>query len=102
MPFADDGGVVTGLLQQFGQGRLGAVEGVPVIPHPIEVAVFSGEQYCPAGRADGVGDKAVFKQSPLFRQPVDMRRCNQLAAIAADRLLGMVVRHDEEDVGLLR
>ena len=81
------------------EGRLRTVEGIPVVAHAVEVAVFSCEQNCPAGRADGVGDEAVFEQRPLFRQPVDVRRADERAAVAADGLLGVVVRHDEEDVG---
>ena len=102
VPFAHYGGVVAGLLEQFGEGGLGAVEGVPVVAHAVDMAVFPGEEDGPAGSADGIGDETVLEQGAFPCQPVDVRCFDKCASIAADGLLGMVVRHDKEDVGLLR
>ena len=53
---------------------------------------------------DGIGTKRIFKEHPLFCQPVD-GRCRvefcQSASIGANCLGGVVIRHDEENVRLL-
>ena len=42
--------------------------------------------------------KTLREHHPLAREAVDVRRLIDLRAIRADRVRGMVVRHDEDDV----
>ena len=46
VPFADKRRLVAGLLQQFWEGELRAVESTSVINEAIQVAVFTGEDHC--------------------------------------------------------
>jgi hypothetical protein len=78
VPFADDGGLVAGLLQQLGEGLLRAVEAVAVVVEAVQVAVFAGLDDGAAGAADGVGHETALELHALLREPVHVRRLQQL------------------------
>ena len=98
VPFADDRRLVTGLLQQLGKRGLAAVEPALVVVEAVLVAVLAGENARPARSANRIGDIAAVKPHPLGRNPVDVRRFVAIGAIGADRLVGMIIAHDEQDV----
>ncbi len=98
MPLADDGRLVAGRLQQLRQRHLAAVEGVAVVAQPVQVTVLAGQQNGAARRADRVRDEAVREAHAFTGDAIDVRRLDQVAAVGADRALGMIVRHDEQDV----
>ena len=99
VPLADDGRVVAGLVEQAGKRRLLLlVERIEVLD-AVSVGVLAGEDRRPAGRADGVGHEAVGEPHALRGDAVDLRGRVDLRAVAADRLGGVVVGHDEEDIG---
>ena len=54
-----DRGLVARFLQQFGEGLLIPVEGVPIIHEAILVAVLAGLDYRPTGSANRIGAKAI-------------------------------------------
>lgn len=61
--------------------------------------VSSGQDGCATRRADRVGHVAVVEAHAFFGEPVEVRRRVDGGAVAADRFRGMVVRHNEQDVG---
>jgi len=52
---------------------LSAIEGSKVIDESVFVTELSGEQYRPAGSADGVGNKGAVEYNPFFGEFVNMR-----------------------------
>ena len=104
VPFADDRRLVAGFLQQFRESHLGRVEpAVGVVVKAVEVVVLPRQHARPAGPADGIGHQAAVEPHALPGQPVDVRRLVELArvTVGADRLIGMVIREDEHDVGFV-
>ena len=102
MPFADQGRRVAGLLQQLGKRLLRAVEtAVAVVVEAVDVRVLAGQDRRPARPADRVRHEAAIKPHPFARDPIHVRRGEQLAtlAVGADRLAGQIVGEDEQDVG---
>ena len=68
----------------------------------VQVAVQAGKNDRPAGRANGVGDEGVPKQHALVREAVEIGggiEDGEAAPIGAERLCGMIVRKDEDDIG---
>ena len=66
--------------------------------HAVQVAVFAGEDCGTARRADRIDGIAAVKPHPLIREPVQLRRLVHSAAVGADGVRRVVVRHDEQDV----
>jgi len=102
VPLADDRRLVAGLLEQLGERLLRRVELDAVVDHPVRVAVLPRLDHRPARRADRVRHKTVMEDHPLGGQAVDLGRLVDLRAVGADRVRGVVVGEDEEDVGPLR
>ena len=102
VPFADDRRLVAGLLEQFGHCLLRPVEKTIIRGISIEMAVFAGENHRSGRSTDGVRHKTVPKQHSLFRKPIQIRRLIDAIAVATQRLVGMVICHDKENVGTLR
>ena len=101
MPFADDRCLVAGLLQEFGDRHLPAVEPAVVVGKAIPVAVFAGEDHRPRGAADRIGTETVAKQGTLTGNPVDVGGVDQLRSIRRDGRRGVVIGKNEKDVGAL-
>jgi hypothetical protein len=99
MPFADEGRLIARRLKKLGEGLLRPVKNVGVVANPIEMAVPSSEDGGPARGAYPVGAKAVVKPHTFPGDPVDVRGLVEAASITADGLRGVVVRHDEDDIG---
>src|SRR5690606_8189077 len=105
MPFADDSGFVTMLLQDFGKGLLCAIEPFASVLHKaIFMTVFTRQDGCPAWATDGVATVIIQKQGAFFGNTVDVG-CwcfsRNGMAVSADRLFGMVVAHDKYHIGPL-
>ena len=64
------------------------------------MAVFAGHHRRAARPADGIGNQAAVEPHPLARDPVEVRRLNELARIVVgtDRLIRVVIGEDEDDV----
>lgn len=99
VPFADEGGLVTGLLEAFGEGDLGAVEGLLVGALAVGVAVESGEEGGARGGADGVSAEEVAHEHAFCGEAVDVGCGVSGGAVGGDGLSGVVVGEDEDDVG---
>ena len=84
-------GRVAGGLQQFRKRDLAAVERITVIAKPVQVAVFARQQDGAARCADRIGDEAVREANAVRSNSIDIRCLDEVAAVGADRPLGMVV-----------
>ena len=105
MPFSDHGGQVARLAHQGGQVLPCGGNPPPERQHPVGLAVLSGDDRGPARCTDGVIAEAVFKKHPLLRQPVDHRgrvELRQPGSVDPEGLRGVIVAHDEKNVGTLR
>jgi hypothetical protein len=49
-------------------------------------------------RANRIRDEGIRKPHPFPREPIQMRRFDELAAIRTDRVRRVIVSHDEDDV----
>ena len=99
VPLTDDGGLVSGRLEQLGEGLLVAIkDAVLVIRKAVLVRVLSSKEAGAGGSGDGIDDKGVIKShSVLLGKSVDIRRLD-LAAIGGDHLGGMVIALDDQDI----
>jgi hypothetical protein len=98
VPFADNGGSVAGLLQQLGEGLLAAVKFDCIVDDAVEMAVFAGQDYGPAGCAYSICAKAIIEAHTLSGKPVEVRRFVDFAAVTAYSVCGVVICHNEYDV----
>ena len=91
--------VATGT-QQLGQGLLALVELVRglVVDLAIHVAVLPREHAGTAGPRDGVRHEALGEAHALTRDRVYIRSGDVALVVGADHLIGVVVRHDVDDV----
>ena len=99
VPLADHRRLVTGVVQQFGEGLLVTVEGARIVREAVHMAVLAREDAGPRGTRDGVGDVAVLEEHALTRQTVEVGGFDQQAAVTAHGLRGVVVGHHNDDVG---
>ena len=101
MPLAEQGGLVSALLQQLWKGALVRVEAIAVVHKAIFMAMFAGENHRPARTADRIGAETVFKEHPLTGEPIDVGSGVDRfveSVICANRVRCMIVRKDEQDV----
>jgi len=68
---------------------------------PVKVTVFTCQQDCTGRATDGIGDKAAVEAHTCPGDPVDLWRGIQWlksSGVSADRLVRMIIAHDEKDV----
>ena len=102
VPFPEDRGPVTHLLEELGKGHLVGIESVPVSLEAILVAVFARQDTGPAWATDRGGAKVRLEQSAFLGDAVDVGRMIDLGTIGRDGLGGVIIREDEYNVGLGR
>ncbi len=100
MPLADERRLVTRLTQEFGISLLRSIELNRIVPDPVEMAVFSGENGRPARSADAVCAETAVKANAFPRNPVNAGSFIDPASITAQGMGRMVVGHDKKNVGL--
>ena len=61
--------------------------------------MLTGEDHCPGRCADGVGDTGVGKQHTALGNAVNIGGAYQAGVVRRNGLIGMVVGHDEHDIG---
>ena len=61
---------------------------------PVDMAVLPRQDGRPARCADGVRAETISQPQAVRRNPVNVRRPGNGAAVRADRMGGMVVGHD--------
>ena len=99
VPLADHGGLVARALEFLGDVIALGVERLFEGVDAVLVAVLAGEDRGAAGRADGVGAEAVGEAHAAVGDAVDVRRLIDAAAVGRDGMGGVIVGHDEENVG---
>lgn len=63
------------------------------------MAVLAREDDRAAGTADGVRAEGIVEEHPFRGEPIEVRGLDQVAAVGADRVVGVVIAHDEHDIG---
>ncbi len=77
---------------------MGGIEREVVVDLAVEVAVLPGQNYGAGRRTNRVGDAGIVEDHSFFGDAVDVGRLDQFIAVRADGLVGVVVRHDEQDI----
>jgi len=104
MPLPDQSGFVAGLTQHVRDIRrvgIGAGKRIVQRSHGVDVRVLSGQDDCSAGRADRIRDKALVESNSFSTDAIDIRSGSdfrQPASVGTDRVAGMIVRHDKQNV----
>ena len=98
---AKHGRLVASLLKELGKGDVGGIEGEIVVDFTVEVGVLAGEDGGTAWRTDGVGHRGIGKAHAHLGYAVNVGGLYQSIAVGRDGLVGMVIRHDKDDVGSL-
>ena len=100
MIFAYEAGLIAVSLHVLWQGRLALVEAGEFVD-AVLVGVLAGPEDGSAGGANGVGDEGVGEAHAVASEAVEVGSGGdfcEATAVGADRVGGVVVRHDEEDV----
>ena len=74
MPFAEQSGLITALLQQFGKRRLIGIKTVSVVHETIFVTVFASQNNRSTRSTNRIGTKTIFKEHPFPGKLIDMGR----------------------------
>ena len=98
MPFADDGGLVSGFLEQFWKCLLVAIKKVAVSDESVHVVVFASLDHGAAWATDGVTDICLVEHHSFVGDAVEPRGIDELAAIGAGGLYAVVIHEDEKDI----
>ena len=61
--------------------------------------MLAGEDGGPTWRANGIGHRGIRKAHAHFRDAVDIWGLDKSIAVRRNGLVGMVIRHDKNDVG---
>ena len=101
VPLSDQGGAVTGLAQEFGEGHLRAVEDVTIGHLPIVEGMPTRKYDRPGRGANRIGDVAALEGHSLLGDAVEVGGLDQFRPIGAYGMGGMIIGEDEEDVGRL-
>jgi hypothetical protein len=101
MPLAEHDGLVAFGAEKLGKGLLASVKTVPVGAQAVEMGVLTGENNGPRRGADGISDKAVGEADTFLCDPVDVGSSVDLGSIGGDRVRGVIVREDKDNVGMV-
>ena len=101
VPFADDGSLVAGIAQKLRNEGDGSVYSFSECTLAVLVAVESGHQAGAAGSRKGILDIGFVEPDPFTGKAVHVGRGSLAAervAIGTEGLIGVVIRHDVDDV----
>ena len=87
MPFADNSGLVSCLLQQFRKSLLVSVKLLGIVCKAVFMAMFTCQQAGPAWSADGIGYETVGKTGSIASYTVYVRGFNVTVIISTDGLV---------------
>ena len=99
MPLADDGCLISTGLQMFGYIWQGVVQRRVQCRDAVHVIIGACENGSAAWRANGVCHIAMIQTHAFIRKAINVRRGVYACAISAYCLRGMIVCHDENDIG---
>ncbi len=95
---ADDGGAVAGVVQHLGHRRRRLGQRHTVHPHPVGARVLAGQHGGARRHAHHALRMGAAVVDALRRQAVDHRCARQCAAVAAERVVTLLVGGDEQDL----
>ena len=100
VPFADEGGFITGVVQQAREGDQLMAESVPrcIVADAMFVGVLPGEKTGATGRTERGGHESIEESGPFASDPLDMRNFDERII---DFIPAQVVDEDEDNVGAL-
>jgi hypothetical protein len=98
VPLADHRRLVPVLAEHLRERQQAVVEVRGQCRDAVDMIVRAGQNRRAARRADRVGAEATIEPHAASRDPVQVRRFVDAAAVATHCMGGMVVGHDEEDV----
>ena len=99
MPFAEQGSLVAGLLQQLWESLLGVVEHAGgVVGEAVGVAVFARHHACATGAAERVCHVAIGEAHTVGSDAVEVGCAHIAAVVATHHLRRVVVGHDVDNV----
>ena len=98
VPFADEGGVVAGLLEILREEARALWCRHVVVDDFVPVHVLAGEDPRPAGRAERGGDEGVFEMDAAAGKGVDVRSFDKGMPAEAEDVVAEIVDEDEDDV----
>ncbi len=99
MPFPDNSGLITSLLQQFRHGLLSSIKFTGrIIGKPVFMAELPGQHTSPARPAERVRNKTVGKSHSIFRYAVEIRSLYIPCIITTHPLRRMIVGHNINDI----
>ena len=96
VPLADEACLVAGALQQLGDVLTRRIEAIGQRLDACNMTVLPRHDDAAARRANRVRAEAVVEAHARFRDAVDVRRLIDAAAIRADGVRVVIVRHDVE------
>ena len=102
VPLSDQGGLVSNLAQKLREGDLRAVEDASVGHLSVVEGVLA-----PRGSPPGTGRRSNWSRSSALEShaflcdPVQVGGLDQFRPVGADGMRGMVIREDEQNIGLL-
>ena len=67
--------------------------------HTVDMVVGLGEDRRPARGTDRIRAEARIEAHAAVGEPIEVWRRVDLRAVGRDRMSGMVIAHDEDDVG---
>ena len=105
MPLADHGGMVSRFLHFLGKVLALCLDTSTKVVRVASMGVLTRDYSGPTGSTDGIRTKGILELHALLGEAIDGGRGIQLGqatAVGTDGLRGMVIRHDEQDIGLLR
>ena len=89
----------TTVLKQFGKCQLRTVEPVAVYHQPVGVTVLAGQDRRTAGRTNRIAAETPVQRDAFGGNPVDVRGGIDSGSVGADRLNGVVIGKNKQDVG---
>ncbi len=99
VPFADHRRLITGRAQQLRKRHLAAVEfAVRIVVEAVLVAVLARQDAGPARPTKRIGNVTPIESHSVGRDPIDIRRVVQFRFVRANRLVSMIIAHDEQNV----
>ena len=100
MQLPEHGRLVTRLLKNLRKGNLGGIKGIVIIYFPINMGMFSGKYSGPGGCTDRIGNAGISEQHALLGQTINIWGLDQMITISTNGLIGMIIGHDKQEVGL--
>ena len=100
VPFADHGSLVSGLLKEFGECLLIAVECTCIIGKTIFVTELAGEDASARRSRKSIDSVTIIKANTFIGNPIHIRSLDQISSITGHCLSGVIIRHHEDDVWL--